>query len=445
MSSDVASAEVTTRSALSLALRMGLLRLAALPFSAGASIGTMYLILRQVGPETFGYVSLVFGLPLLVPFADLGLGTALVNLAARRSLSSASDAEFRRTLVGSLVFLGLVAGALAAATGLLAWGGILSPLLGVPDTSEVNAFAAAALSVFLMSVPFSLGARVVLGLGRNDILTGMGPLNSVLALLFTVGMIKFDGPPFAYALGSAVAALACSVVLACVAMRAAGLSIGELRASWDDRVAPSRLMWVALPALWLTVAGALLIQIPRIALSHVGAPIELSRFAVGFQFYLPFWSLIYTAGVSFWPRFARQRDDRRGFWVIWMIITGIGVAGLVGWAALGGFVLGTASHHSLGDLNSLALALGVLGVVQAASLPAQSYLTQGRGLVVSAASTTTAGVIAIATIVGWTEVHSAVGVVLTITVCAALLQVAPTLFVTDRELRRSFAEVEVDG
>ena len=55
-------------------------RLLVLPLAAVAAIFTTRLINQELGPQPFAVYSLVAGLPLLFPIADLGLGAAITNI-----------------------------------------------------------------------------------------------------------------------------------------------------------------------------------------------------------------------------------------------------------------------------------------------------------------------------------------------------------------------------
>src|SRR6478752_4016355 len=73
---------------MSLARRMlasGGIRLVALPLTGLASLTAQSLVIHDVGAFRFGVISLVATLPLLMPFADLGLSAAVTNAFASKS------------------------------------------------------------------------------------------------------------------------------------------------------------------------------------------------------------------------------------------------------------------------------------------------------------------------------------------------------------------------
>lgn len=53
-----------------------------IPVAAVAVIFTTQLFNEELGPQQFAVYSLLAGLPLLIPFADLGLGAAITNTAS---------------------------------------------------------------------------------------------------------------------------------------------------------------------------------------------------------------------------------------------------------------------------------------------------------------------------------------------------------------------------
>src|SRR5690242_14831906 len=73
------------------------LRAALLAVGFVASLGYTRVVVADFGLATYGLVALIVSLPLLIPFADFGLGASLVNAAARTSAERRS-ADLRSTL-----------------------------------------------------------------------------------------------------------------------------------------------------------------------------------------------------------------------------------------------------------------------------------------------------------------------------------------------------------
>ena len=144
-------------------------RVATLPLTAIASALTTYLIVGYAGAEMFGYVNLIATLFLLLPFADLGLGAAIVNKVA--SASSIHDDEGARALTrAAFLTLVMAAAGLIAIVGVAAAGGLLAQFVGLGDVeaSAVNAAILVAIAPFAIALPFGVGQRVLLGLREES-------------------------------------------------------------------------------------------------------------------------------------------------------------------------------------------------------------------------------------------------------------------------------------
>ena len=136
-------------------------RIAILPLTGITSIALARTVTGQFGVEAYAVFSLIVSLPLLVPVIDLGLGASVTNAAA--SLPSGADnlvAVIRRAwryLVGGCVICLILVNVIGA---LQLW----PALLGVEEMSGVNGGISVALSVFLFTMPASIGYSVLVGL-----------------------------------------------------------------------------------------------------------------------------------------------------------------------------------------------------------------------------------------------------------------------------------------
>lgn len=284
-----------------------LTRLATLPTGALATLVTARLALTHLGPAEYGSATILIALPLLLPFLNLGLTTAVLN--------STSDVErrndLRDTLVRSARFLtGLAAAVVLAGLAMTVtdrWSLLVGPTVGpafrIPGLIALCAFAA--------TLPLGLGHELLLGRGRTNASILIGALQPLLLA---------GGYAAAVAAGHGdlewlMAALAFSLLVS----NALAFVLG-LRLTWPYLVSPERSLRVhklaleATPAIAMSVAVSLTFQSGRWYLAQTSDGTTLAAYALAFQIWTPLVSIAHSLGVSFWPEYRRQPADRARNW-----------------------------------------------------------------------------------------------------------------------------------
>lgn len=149
------------------------------------AVATTPALIRQLGLDRFGFLSIAWMLVGYFSFFDLGLGRALTNLAAQR-LGLQADADLAPLVwpaIRAMAVLGTAGGALLA----LLSTPVVRGLLKVPVELEGEALAGMVLlAASLPLVVVSSGLRGVLEAGRH-----FGTSNAVRIAL---GAVTFLGP-----------------------------------------------------------------------------------------------------------------------------------------------------------------------------------------------------------------------------------------------------------
>lgn len=358
-----------------------LARVSTFPVSAIASFVLTGLIIRETGAITYGVVMLIANLFMMMPFADLGTGAVVLNAFSEhgrdRDYRLAVAAKVWRTLWYSAVVVGL-----AAFSGVSIWS--WSHALGVElsNSSDVDLATAASLTLFALSVPASLGIKLLVGTGRSHVAQVLGPVGSVVSLILGWRILASPVDPIWVAIAYPFGILVSQLAALCLGLKSAGLKIGEL--STASFYPLRNVLAVAAPMLVIMMTLPFAMQGHRVILSHRGSAAELAEYSLAMQFFQPLWSFIAAAGQPLWPMFASLRHDakslrlaiRRAFWLLLSL-------GLFSWVGLMVFgnplgVLVSSGRIHLG--LPLLAATGLLVLAQALQQIPGMTLTTAQGL-----------------------------------------------------------------
>jgi O-antigen/teichoic acid export membrane protein len=343
-------------------------RLIVLPFTAVAAALTSYLVIAYAGSATFGAVSLVGTLFLLVPFADLGLGAAIVNAVSTRD-NSAEEADQSILVVRSAFIWLVVSGVtLILLAALAALSGVLTDLVGIDDEHYLNANAAIFLAVapFAAALPFGVGQRILLGLNKNHLVNLYSAATPITSVGVTALLISAHVEPIFLACATPTGIFVAAVLAFFVSLRQAGWGLRQIMRRPARRL-PRSLIWrAAVPMMVISIMTPAGQQTGRLVLSHVGTPSQLAEYALAFQFYVPTLSIATSAGVALWPIFARDRSANNRSWnraILTMATLGLLLA--LGYGLLIAPVASIVSQGKITVSGELALALSLLLVAMA--------------------------------------------------------------------------------
>ncbi len=362
-------------------------RLLVLPVTAVFALLTTRLIIRDAGPGVFALVSLVVSLSAFLPFADLGVGAAIVNATAESS-QPASDVSLHGVIATSLRALVSSACLIVALDVGVTWLQLWPFLLGVHGgaAGHVNAGAGMVLFVFAASLPLSIGQRILLGLGRNGALSLLQGSGAPIAFLITAVAVHAKAGVPALAVAAPVGMLAAALLTMSFARRMSGLPLARLLTNVASRRRQpgSPIRRTAGPMLVITIGLPLALQTDRLILAHAGSVSDLASYALALQLYAPAWSVLAASGLALWPIFAKLRTDAPGASAaLRRTLIGFAAVSLVGGVALLAAAAPLAKFLSGGTVavsSELAAAFAGLLLVQGLQLPMGMFFTAPAGL-----------------------------------------------------------------
>ena len=365
-----------------------------LPLSLiGVLLTTRYLV-ENFGEASFGTYALVASIPSLLPIADLGLGSSVTDRLAVASGRVSEALNMLRYAFNLLTLVGLGLALVALVITIVnGW----PFLLGESVDPSVGPAVGAAIGLFLLTIPLSLGHRVLLGLEANHIsaiLQGIIPLSGLLGV---VGLSEL-GVPFAALL--VVPALSQAVVNLWafrIALRRLSMSSGAfVYRCFKQRLARAgaarQVFAMGVPMAIVGSAIPIAFQSDRLILSHGASPGAVAEYSAGSQVFTPALSLVSVAAMSLWPRFAAGREDapktrRRSYLLAVAVFGAISTVLAIAIVALGPVVLSFTTAGVFSVDRFLLVSFGAFLVVQALHLPGGMFMMDTKGLKLQAVFT----------------------------------------------------------
>jgi O-antigen/teichoic acid export membrane protein len=349
-----------------------------MPVVAVLGLANTSIIVRATGEAVFGLVSLVATIPLLFPFADLGIGATVLSASAQLTGPGRDPNAANVIRRGYHVLFGLAGILVLVALCIMALDG-WTALVGFSSGPDDRWAITVAACVFALTIPAGLGIWILIGIDRNQLAALVYMSCPAFALVLTLLFYAVDASGIWYALPALGGLLIGTTVATVLGLRVSGLGWSAFA-----RVAPSRTgrrllagsIWMFLVGLGLPVGW----QSGRILLAHLSSPAELSKYALMAQVYGVCWQVLSTAGLAYWPIFVKRRaaceDTVRMWW--WLTATFAGIAGIasVCLVLFGPWVATVLSGGHIAVSSALALAFGVFLIGQAVNLPANVLLTR---------------------------------------------------------------------
>lgn len=348
------------------------------------SLVTTRLIIGHFGTAAYAQYGLLASFPTLLPFADLGIGAAVLN-AVGASERVRDDELVQRTVTTAIRIL-IVSAVLIATGGVVlelvnAWptllGGGLLPNAGITAT--------VCLVIYASVLPLAVGQRVIVGMRRSatQILSqGVVSPAFCLAVVACIWMNIPAGPQLSVLSYGAntLTTLICLVVAwraTAPMLRDAFRDVPRLRA-----VPGVNVLDVAWPQLVQNMVIPLGFEFDRILISHFGAAGTLARYNLAYQLFGLVTQVIVVAGVALWPFYARQRatdtiSSPGGPAVVYgglALVLGLGLAGVAPW------LMGVLSKGQISPDAWTLLGFVAYGVVTAVKQPLGMYMTDPRGM-----------------------------------------------------------------
>jgi O-antigen/teichoic acid export membrane protein len=286
------------------------LRLLTLPITGLSTLFFAHEIIVRRGSTAYAELALVWSIALLIQFADLGTGAAVVNAIAA-SEDPRNDEAVLDTIRSAVRVLVLSAAVLIVATvgvrQTVGWDVLLRTAASPTSTNNATTLVLLCIAVGL---PIASWPRVLLGHGHNPMVVMLTALASPISLALGMCVLLMHG---SFALLAAVPAVANIVV--------GTMAIGwihrnrllRLRAAvtglWTNRVR-SGVVTAALPMWIILVVQPAALQSDRIVLSWRSSGSAVATYSLAAQLYMPLLSVVAAAGAPLWPYFAGVRADR---------------------------------------------------------------------------------------------------------------------------------------
>jgi O-antigen/teichoic acid export membrane protein len=408
------------------------------PVVAALGLANTAIIVRETGAAVFGLVALIATIPLLFPFADLGIGATVLSASAQLS-GPTQDPNAANVVRRAYHVLFAVAGVLVvialSVMALDGWAALVGFSSGPDDRWAITVAAC----VFALTIPGGLGPRILIGIDRLPLATLVSMSCPAFALVMTLLLYMIGASGIWYAVSALGGLLIGQAVGTVLALRLARLGWSAFARVTRPRTGTRLLAG----SMWLFVVGVGLpvgLQTGRVLLAHLSTPLQLSQYALMAQIYAVCWSAFSTAGFAYWPIFVKRRAATEATVRMWWRLTAtfagiaaIAVLAIVPLAPLAATVL---SGGRIDVSAWLALAFGVLLVGQTVHLPSNVLLTRPNEARWQALWTLAMATISIALGSAAAARFGAVGVVYASAVAILAAQVLPDLVWVPTLVRR---------
>lgn len=376
--------------------------------------------------------SLVVAIPLLIPFADLGIGGAVTELVARWRTGSRREtvAAIRKAALTLLSVSILLLVAATAIFALQAW----PTVLGIVHP-DANLAGFLVVVLFALSVPVAIGYRVLLGLQLNRHVVLIQSSASIVGYSLAAGAALIGMPLWFVAAVPGLMLLSASI-LATMLARQRFLSVSFASAQEEPGESSGvRLRSLAWPMALIAVSVPVAYQSDRLILGHLSSPLNLAVYAAAFQLYAPLNSVVTTAGQSLWPKLTALRtvEGPSAGPRIFQISALFGAVALpvgIALVVLGPMVSSWSTNGQAGADSWMFMILAALLVVNAINYPFGMFLMGGPGLPFQAICIAVMALCNVGLSVVLTPVMGAAGpVVASVTSIVAIVLVPCVLFV----------------
>ncbi|MEH3077161.1 MAG: oligosaccharide flippase family protein [Quadrisphaera sp.] len=392
------------------------------------------LIIREEGPATFANIMLIAAVTQMLPFADLGIGAAVVNAFAR------SDEEVSpgKTLWTCI----RICSAPASLVCVIAWViyalGLWPHLLGDQFFSggETGVAVSLTLTIFALSLPLGLGVRVLTGLQKNHVAVAIAATASPITLACAYVYLKTSLPPVFLAALPALGVLAASALTFVLAVRAWRK---EQHQGLGRSMSVRSILAMGLPMALINIGIPLLFQSHRLIISHRLDDHALAQFTIMMQLYAPAAAFIGVAGTALWPVFSRGRTSAdRGAQlfrdVLKVFIVGSALLA-VGFSALSPLVVRLISDGSVQVAPATTWSFALLLAIQTVQTVPAMYLTDAKGLAYQARTMLMAATVSFAISLFLTPLVGVFVAPLSIAIALLLFQCLPAMRRTQRFMR----------
>jgi O-antigen/teichoic acid export membrane protein len=416
-------------------------RILVLPITAVLNFIAIAILVRHTGADVYGLMSLIIAIPLLLLFADLGVGAEVTNAVAASSHPS-GDPHVSSVLRSAMRAV-LVSGAIIATCAItLLFSHMWDRVIGTTGLqSGMDIGVTIAVVLFAVGITMGLGQRILIGAQANHFVVLCGTLPSIFLFLGVVSVTYSNGPMWLFPVIAGVANLSAPLGMALASRAKTGISLLQvLKEALAFRRYPGvRLRHSAVPMIVVSLGGPLIFQSGRWVVAHVLSLAAVANYSIVAQLYLSCLSVVSAGATVLWPLFANHRETEqpaRGLWkraVVLMALAG-GTLGLL-IVLVGPYVVRVMTNGTLSPSFGLYIAFASLLAVQAFHSASGMLMTDASGLRYQAVcSVMTLGVSIPASILS-AQSLGPIGPVISTGLCFLVLYAGPTWFAARRRLR----------
>ncbi|GAA4359787.1 oligosaccharide flippase family protein [Angustibacter luteus] len=366
-------------------IRSGGTRMAVLPISAVIGIFNTRIIIEHYGEASYAQYGLLVGIGALLPWADLGISAAIMNVIGG-SHDPSRDSKVHGVLVTCIrILCGSMVTICAVSVGISVLG--LWPTIFGEGLQPGGGAVAAAVCLALLGIgmPFGIGQRILAGMGKNHVGLALLGLQAPVTLVTLLILTHWHVPAGNFV---AVIPYGTAVLIALIATVLGGRMIAPMLGR-SVRSAPhvrtergGEVFSVAWPMLVQMIALPIAMQTDRIVLSHLSGTTSLAQYNLASQIYSPVWAVVSAAGFTLWPVFARERArGRHASPMSISLVFGVAAALVcLGLSLASPLLSQVATGGTIHLPVSLLVAYSLFMICQAVKYPLGMYMTDARGL-----------------------------------------------------------------
>ncbi|MBK4346446.1 hypothetical protein [Lacisediminihabitans changchengi] len=411
------------------------------PIALVSGLVSAWLAVGYLGAELYASIILITTLSQLLPFADMGVGAAVINEVAAQRKGDRSQHVYR-VLVSAQRILLVAGAAIILAAILLAIIGIWPIVLGSGSKflNDPTLLAIAFFGMFSAFIFFQLGYRVLTGIGKNQVGSLLSCGASILSVLLIWGGVALELAPVWFVMAQTISAAIFALVASLLAGKWSGYSyIGIVIDIFRPRtVKQISIRGSALPMLVIMAALPALLFGHKLILSHVSSSNQLVAYTFASQIYAPAWAAVSGTLLALWPAFAAARSvssSRDTLRVLRRTLVLVASASALASLALV-LVLPSAAlligHGQTSVSWWLAGGFGALIFAQSAFYPLGVYLTRDRELRFQAICVALMLVVGLPACIGAAKLWGAPGPVWVSAVSILTFQLVPALIFLSR-------------
>lgn len=342
------------------------------PIGAVLSALTSWIIIGKLGLGVFSNYSIALGFVAFLTFLDVGGGARCVAV---------SGEHYQTKDLGT--FENSLAKILRAQLVVIAW--LVPPALvlaSVAPSVEVP-FAFLIFGVYLLSQPFAILSKILVGYRKTHIWFAIQLFGSVISLGLVYALSQWNYPEVVLLVPLVVAILP-NVAASIFAVRASGASwLRILRGSVANQDKGSAISTLKaqkhLAAISLFMAGAYASD--RVLISFLGDTSQIASFSLTSQVFAPGFAILSAAGIGVWGYFASLSTTSVNSYKLShsVIFSALGAIVSILLLLLLPFYVGTVSQELIAIDWNLAFLFSLYLVVQSAQYPLGYFMMHNGG------------------------------------------------------------------